>query len=144
MIRVGVDLGERFVGLAIHDDPELPARPRGAVDLKGARDAVTAVAAALKEMNAEQAVVGLPLNLDGREGPKAKAARRFADALSKRCKLPVVLWDERLTTAQAQRNRVERGARGRQGIDAEAAAILLQSYVDAQSGGGGWPSDDDP
>jgi RNase H-fold protein (predicted Holliday junction resolvase) len=54
----------------------------------------------------------------------------------------VVLWDERLTTMQAERTRRERGVKGRVGIDAEAAAILLQSYVDARRGGSGWTDED--
>ena len=75
-------------------------------------------------------IVGLPLNLDGTDGPAAKGARRVAKALQRRVAVPVVLWDERLTTMQAERTRRERGVKGRAGIDAEAAAILLQSYVE--------------
>lgn len=131
MIRIGIDLGERFVGLAMHDEPEVPAKPCGAVDLKKLTDIVGAVVTAVKALGAQELIVGLPLNLDGRPGPKAKNAKRFAKALRDRSGLSVVLWDERLTTVQAQRNRAARGAKGREGIDAEAAAILLQSYIDA-------------
>ncbi len=143
MRRLGVDLGARYIGLAWNDDPEVPARPMDTLDLRAPGvTAVDALAKIAAREGAEELVVGLALQMDGRESASSRGARKVADALGRRTGLPVVLWDERLTTAQAQRARVARGTRGRgEGagrIDAEAAAILLQAYVDAQRGGSGW------
>lgn len=142
--RLGIDLGARFVGVAFHAEDEVPARPEATVDVKAVPSVIRALAELAASLAAEEIVVGLPLHLDGREGTAAKNARAVAASLGRRTGLPVVLWDERLTTTQAQRSRVARGTKGRAGIDAEAAAILLQSYVDAQRGGSGWLDRDDP
>lgn len=143
MKRLGVDLGGRRVGLAWNDDPDVPARPLGTAAVRDEAGAVEAVALAAAREGAEELVVGLPLRLDGRDGTASRAARRVARALEARTGLVVTLWDERLTTAEAQRRRVSQGRKGREGIDAEAAAIILQSYVDAQRGGTGWQRDPD-
>jgi putative Holliday junction resolvase len=142
--RMGIDLGARFVGVAFHAEEEVPARPEATVDVKAVPSVIRAIAALAASLAVEEIVVGLPLNMNGTDGPAAKNARRTATALRRRVGLPVHLWDERLTTTQAQRSRTARGTKGREGIDAEAAAILLQSYVDARRGGSGWLDRDDP
>jgi len=142
-VRLGVDLGARRIGLALHDDPDLDARPLGTLDLRGVKDPVGALTERAIAVGATEIIVGLPLNMDGTDGPSARSARKVAAALRKRSGLAVRLWDERLTTTQAQRARVARGVKGREGIDAEAAAILLQAYVDAARGGSGWQASDD-
>ena len=80
--------------------------------------------------------------MDGSEGPAARGARAVVKSLRAKVSAPIVLWDERLTTTQAQRSRIARGVKGRAGIDAEAATLLLQSYVDTKRGGSGWDPDD--
>lgn len=142
--RMGVDLGSRFVGVAFHAEDEVPARPEATVDVKAVPSVIRALAALARDLEIEEIVVGLPLHLDGREGLAARNARAVAASLGRRTGLPVALWDERLTTVEAQRSRIARGTKGRVGIDAEAAALLLQSYVDAQRGGSGWLDRDDP
>jgi putative Holliday junction resolvase len=125
---IGVDLGEKRVGLAVFDDPELPARPLDTVEVTP-DTAVKRVAARVLAERATQLVVGLPLRLDGREGGAARNARRFAHALAKATRLPVDLQDERLTTAQAHGHRIAAGQKSRAGIDARAAAILLETWA---------------
>lgn len=142
MKRLGIDLGARRVGVSVHDDDEVPARPLTTVEVTDLASLLAGVEAVVARERPEELVVGLPLNMDGSEGPAARGARRLAAALRKRVGLPVALWDERLTTTQAQRSRVARGAKGRAGIDAEAATILLQSYVDTKRGGSGWDPDE--
>ncbi len=139
--RLALDLGARRIGVSLHDDPDVPARPHATLDVTPGASPVAALAALIAREAPDEVVVGLPLNMDGSEGPAARGARRVAEALRARVKPPVVLWDERLTTTQAQRARVARGTKGRAGIDAEAATILLQSYVDARRGGSGWDPD---
>lgn len=131
MKLIGVDLGERHVGLALLDDPELSARPLDTVEVTP-ETALKRVAARIVAEGATQVVVGLPLRLDGSEGSSSRNARRFAQALAKATKLPVDLQDERLTTVQAHANRVAAGQKGRAGIDARAAAILLDTWAAAK------------
>jgi putative Holliday junction resolvase len=131
MKLIGVDLGERHVGIALLDDPELSARPLDTVEVTP-ETAVKRVAARVLAESPTQLVVGLPLRLDGSEGSASRNARRFAEALAKATKLPVALQDERLTTAQAHVHRIAAGQKGRAGIDARAAAILLDTWAAAK------------
>jgi putative Holliday junction resolvase len=126
---LGIDLGERHVGVAVWDDPDLPARPLATLTVTAA-NVVESIAALAQREGADQLVVGLPLRLDGREGTASRSARRVAKQLAARTRKPVALQDERLTTAEAHAHRKLAGARGREGVDARAAAILLQTYVD--------------
>src|SRR5690606_20636669 len=88
------------------------------------------------ERGAKRLVVGLPLNMDDTEGPRAEKTRRFAERLAERFPLPVVLWDERLTTWEAERILREAKARRQKRkdwVDAIAAQLLLQSYIDEEA-----------
>lgn len=131
---LGVDLGERRVGVAIWDDPDLPARPLETLTVTP-DSVVSRIAEVAARERATELVVGLPLRLDGREGAAARRARRVAEALARVTGLPVSLQDERLTTAQAHVHRALAGVkerRGREAIDARAAAIVLQTFVDGR------------
>lgn len=129
---LGIDLGERHVGLAIWDDPELPARALSTLEVTPGT-MVTRIAEAAKAQGATALVVGLPLRLDGREGHASRRARKVASELARVTGLSVALQDERLTTVQAHAERIAAGVKGRAGIDARAAAILLQTFVDRQN-----------
>jgi putative Holliday junction resolvase len=137
---LGFDLGERHMGVALWDDPDLPARPLETVTVTPAKTIDTIVAVIERE-KADEIVIGLPLRLDGRDGLASRNARRVAKAISARVKIPVHLEDERLTTSQAHTHRVMAGKKGREGIDARAAAILLQTFVDRRSAA--WRRDED-
>jgi putative holliday junction resolvase len=141
--RLGVDLGARRIGVASHAEEGVPARPLETLTPSEPSQAVNAVAAVVLREAAEEVVVGLPLNMDGSEGMKARAARSFAALLGRKARVPVILWDERLSTVQAQRARAASGRKGREGIDAEVAAILLQAYIDSKAGAGAWLDDPD-
>ncbi len=131
MRLLGVDLGERWIGVAATDDTGVLAAPVETIDLK--RRPLADVAGIAAERSVAGIVVGLPRTLAGDEGFQAKRARDQAAELQGETDIPVVFWDERLTTAMAEqiskRSR-RRRARATQ-PDAVAAAILLQSYVDA-------------
>ena len=136
---LGIDLGERRIGLAISDEEGRFAFPAGfheRRDLPGDLEALRSVAAS---RGAVRIVVGLPLLLDGREGTGARAAREFADALRRATSLPVELVDERLTTREAERALAEAPRKTRRGrkqvIDAMAATLLLRGWLDSQSRG---------
>ena len=130
---MGLDVGERRVGVAIADELGLISSPltvvqRRAGDLAELRDLAIA-------KGVDRLVVGLPTGLSGREGPQATVVRRFADALGAAVgpEIPVVFWDERLTTTVAERTLRQSGRRQRQkgDVDAVAAAVILQGYLDA-------------
>lgn len=130
---IGLDVGERRIGVAVSDELGLIASPVESVDLK--RDGIEALHALINQYDPERIIVGLPTGLSGREGPQAASVRAFARELEATSGRKVTLWDERLTTAIAERSLIETGhrrQRRKERIDAVAAALILQSYLDAQ------------
>jgi putative Holliday junction resolvase len=134
---IGVDLGSKTIGLAISDVERRLASPLKTL-VRGAfakdADALTAI---LSEFAIAGIVLGLPLGLDGRDNPRAQSTRAFARNLSTRAGLPIVLWDERFSTAVVTRsliaNDVSR-ARRAQIVDKMAAAYILQGALDRLGG----------
>lgn len=135
MRYLGIDPGLKRVGLSLSDvDGEL-ASPHRTLQRKDDISLVDAICAEARTLEVQQVVMGLPLRMTGDEGPEAKRARRLAKLLQNRLGLPVVLWDERLTTAAAERELRGVGMRGDKKkalLDQAAATLLLQSYLDAQ------------
>jgi putative Holliday junction resolvase len=130
---LGLDLGTRTIGIAISDVTRLVASPLETIR----RTRFSTDAAALLRLAEADAiagfVLGLPINLDGSEGPRVQATRAFARNLNGLSPLPILLWDERLTTAQAERTLLEADASRRRRtevIDKLAAAIILQGALD--------------
>ncbi|MBU6444935.1 MAG: Holliday junction resolvase RuvX [Alphaproteobacteria bacterium] len=131
---IGLDLGEKTIGVAVSDTLRTIATPR--VTLK--RGKFAADAAALEKLIAEETigglVIGLPLNMDGSSSPSAQSARAFARNFAARSGLPILMWDERLSTAAVTRTLLEADAsRKRRGevVDKMAAAYILQGALDA-------------
>lgn len=140
---LGVDFGERRIGLALSDPEGRMAVPLTTVERHTDRRAVAEIADLARRHGATVLVVGEPRRLDGRAGDAAGRARRFAAKLETRAGLPVVLVDEALTSVEAERRLAESGAgaeQRRQRVDAVAAQILLQEALDrglvAAAGGG--------
>lgn len=135
---LGVDLGSRRIGVAVSDPGGVLASPVTVLTRRGDRGADhRAIADLVREWAAERVVVGLPLSLDGSMGPAARAADEEARALAGVVDVPVDVVDERLTTVTADRALREaaprRGARARRAVvDAAAAAVLLQSWLDGR------------
>jgi putative Holliday junction resolvase len=131
---MGLDVGERRVGVAVSDELGAIATPLATVE-RGPRD-VTEISDLVREWSVSRLVVGLPTGLSGREGPQAALVRSFAVTLEEALPptVELVFWDERLTTAIAERSLIAAGTRRqrrKEQIDAVAAAVLLQSYLDA-------------
>jgi putative Holliday junction resolvase len=136
MRYLGVDLGRARIGLALADDVLRAARAHATVSRPSDAAALRTIGEVARDYEVQKAVVGLPLNMDGSEGPAARAARAFAGKLGEALGVPVALHDERLSTFEASTRLRERGldARRQKGeIDAEAAAVILQGWLD---GGG--------
>lgn len=139
MVRLGVDLGGRRVGLAICDAEERIASPLGVLRLAREDDAAGEVARAAALHGAGEVVLGLPLSMDGRKGPKAREAEAVAGAL-RQAGLRVALFDERLSTAEAERALRAAGLRRRRRrdlVDALAAQRVLAAYLDSRGVAGG-------
>jgi putative Holliday junction resolvase len=135
MRTLGIDHGEKRVGLAISDEDGQFAQPRSTLARKNPDELLRTIAGIVKDEHVEEIVVGLPLHLDGSVGASARRAQRFADRLKALTELPVIMWDERMTTALAERALDEAGVKRRNQkdkIDRVAAAILLQSYLDSK------------
>lgn len=141
---LGVDYGSRRLGFAVSDEDGLLALPVCVVPVKSDRQALAETERLCREKLAGRIVVGLPLNMNGSRGPAAQQAERFAEALRQRMIMPVELWDERLSSAQAER--ILLGAdvsrrRRREAVDKLAAQIVLQSYLDAKAPRTGLPDE---
>jgi putative Holliday junction resolvase len=130
---LGLDIGGRRIGIAVSDELGTIASPLEALDrsprgIERLRELVAAY-------DPRALVVGLPTGLSGREGVQAAEVRAFAEELAALVQRPVIYWDERLTTAIAERALVASGARRarrKRLVDAVAAAVMLQSYLDWQ------------
>ena len=136
---LGIDLGEARIGLAISDELGMLAHPLETVTVKEIPDPVAHIAAIVARDKIGMIVLGLPRNMDGSYGPAAEKTRVFAEKLRVACACELKLWDERLTTAQAQRALLEAGYRRdrrKERVDQTAAALLLQSYLDSRDSGG--------
>ena len=132
---LGIDLGDARIGLAVSDPLGLTAQPLGYVAGGGRAASVARIAAAVRANEAVAVVIGHPRLMSGASGDRAVAAEAFAAALGKVVDVPVLLWDERLTTVAAQRTLVEGGVRRRRRrevVDAIAAALILQGWLDRQ------------
>jgi len=129
---LAVDWGERRIGLAVSDALGILATGLPTLEIRGEAEAVAKVADTIREVEADSVVVGLPLTLAGGRGEAARAAERFADALRRETSVQVALYDERLTSALAERRMHERGekSRRRKGrVDQGAAVALLESWL---------------
>ncbi len=130
---LGVDYGEATIGLAVSDDTGLIAQGLSALRRRRGGADLEAIAALARERGVGAIVVGHPKNMDGSIGPSAQAAEAFARALGDRTGLPVHLWDERLSTRQAERAMIQAGvrrARRRAALDVAAAILILQGFLD--------------
>lgn len=133
MTRIlGLDPGERRVGVALSDPTGTIASPHSVIDRRSVKLA-DAVRALCEEHGVERIVVGLPTGLSGVEGPSAKAARTVGTAVAEATGLPVEYQDERFSTVTAEAALLEGGvrrAKRRDVRDKVAAAVILQSYLD--------------
>lgn len=129
---LGLDLGERRIGVAVSDDLGIIASPLRIIDLK--RQSLSDVASLASELGVDGIIVGLPRGMRGDEGYQARETRAMAAEIEESIEVPIIFWDERLTSAIADRVLASHGrsAKNRRvERDAIAAAVMLQSYLDA-------------
>jgi len=131
--HLGLDVGDRRIGLALSDETATLASPLATLLRVGPRKDAAAVAELARRHEVREVVVGLPLNMDGTRGPQARKVLAFAEALRRRLGVPVVAWDERLTTVEAHERLREAGRGWRERkrvVDQAAAVVILQEYLD--------------
>lgn len=131
---IGIDLGDARVGVAASDDLGMLAHPLETIPTKST-NALERVLALAGERSAATIVVGMPRNMNGSLGPAAEKAKAFIEELKRATSIPVVAWDERLSTVSAQRALQEAGRNAKKQravIDQVAAQIILQSWLDSQ------------
>lgn len=135
MRAAAIDLGTTRIGIAVSDELGLLAHPRPYLNAASSGQVVEKLAALAEQEGIEVFVIGLPQTLDGREGPLSRRARHVAAQLKRRTARRVVLIDERLSTVQAHAQLQTLGFDAKQRktrVDSVAAAILLQTFLDAQ------------
>ena len=133
---LGLDYGSKRVGVALSDELQMIAQPLEFILAKPFDEFLKRLKELLTSQNVETIVVGMPRNMNGTYGPAAESAKSFANKIGAEVSQPIRTWDERLTSVEANRiliaGNVRRGKR-KEKLDKMAAAILLQSFLDAQS-----------
>ena len=134
---MGLDYGTKTVGVALSDSLLITAQPLETIERKSAnklRQTLARIEQIIDENEVSLIVLGYPKNMNNTDGERAEATKRFQEDLERRTGLEVMLWDERLTTVEAERILIESSVRRenrKDVIDKMAAAIILQSYLDA-------------
>jgi putative Holliday junction resolvase len=135
---LALDVGDKRIGVAISDPTQSLARSLGVIERASCQEDFAAIAGLVGQYEVETVVVGYPRSLDGTTGQQAQKVEQFVAGLAKVLTVPVLLRDERLSTVSAQRLMREAGLRGkkmRERLDAAAAAVILQDYLDSQDKG---------
>lgn len=133
MRYLGLDVGDRHIGVALSDETATLASGLQNIERRGPRQDVQAVAALVRQHDVKEIVVGLPRRLDGTVGPQAEKVLAFMESVRGRVRVPVVPWDERFTSVVANRAMIEGGVsrRGRKAlVDKVSAILILQNYLD--------------
>jgi putative holliday junction resolvase len=134
---MGLDVGQKTIGVAISDALLLTAQSRPTLRRKDLKSDLEALRRLAAENEVHEIVVGQPLHMDGKESPQSQKVARFAEELHKELGLPVVFWDERLTSFEAEQHLEQLGLNWRQRrehVDKIAAMIILQNYLDSRTG----------
>lgn len=127
---MALDLGTKRVGLAVSDELRLTVRPVAILDRRSWKHLLSEVTEQIERLEVAGLVVGLPLNMDGSEGPAAAEVRRLAENFRRSLSVPVYIQDERLTTEEAKSRA---GTKTETFVDARAAAVILEDFLSAQS-----------
>lgn len=135
---IGLDYGTKTVGVAVSDELMLTAQPYETIERKSPgklRQTLAEIERIITEYNCGRIVLGYPKKMNNTEGERVRATEEFKESLERRTGLEVILWDERLTTVEAERILMESGVRRenrKQYIDKMAAAVILQNYLDRE------------
>lgn len=132
---LGLDIGSKRIGVSLSDESGTIAQGKEVILRKSNLEVFSRIGELVSEYNVGRIVAGFPVNMDGSEGKKAQEVKSFTEKLKKEVRVPIILWDERLSTAEAQGVLLEadvtRGKR-KKVIDKLAAQLILQSYLDSR------------
>lgn len=140
---MALDIGDRTIGVACSDEGLILASPVETIQRRGKKADSIRVDTLVKERGVSRVIAGLPLTLRGDAGPQSVKVKEFVETLRRRLKVPVEMWDERLTTREAERILVGADmsrARRKQVIDQMAAVLILQTFLDARAHASSKPS----
>ena len=132
---MGIDFGDARTGIAVSDEMNILVGDAWTLSQRSPELVAEAIAAEAARRGVQRLVLGLPKNMDGSEGPRAEKARAFAELLRQRCDLPLVFWDERRSSIEAHNILHAVGKKEkkhRATVDAVAASLLLESYLDSR------------
>ncbi|MFQ5612107.1 MAG: Holliday junction resolvase RuvX [Anaerolineae bacterium] len=131
---VALDVGEKRIGLAVSDPSGRLASPHGVLRRQSKQEDFARLDRILRELGAELVVVGLPYSLSGHEliGPQARRVLRYAEALAETIDVPITFFDESYSTVEAEERLRQAGRKHKAPIDAAAAAVILQNFLDSQ------------
>lgn len=127
---LALDVGERRIGIAVSDPSGTLATPHSVIRRRSKTEDFASLIRLVAELGVERVVIGLPLAADGQPGHQARRIARYARALANRLEVPVELYDETLSTVTAEALLAQTGGKGRTPLDAAAAAVILQDYLD--------------
>lgn len=130
---LGLDLGTRWIGLALSDTSLMIATPFQTLEKDGFKKVAKVLVRIIKEHHIVALVIGLPKNMNGSEGPQSQSTRQFAENLKNFYPIPIIFWDERLTSVEAERRMLEDDVSRQKRvahIDQVAASIILQSFLE--------------
>lgn len=133
---LGLDYGDRKIGVAVSDAFGWTAQGVEVIDRKRTKDVDARIVELIRELEVTEIVIGLPKNMNGSVGPRGQLSMEFAESLKESVQLPVHLWDERLTTVSAERTLIEADVSRKKRklvVDKMAASLILQNYLDAKS-----------
>ena len=134
---MGLDIGDKTIGIAISDELLLTAQSRPTLRRKSMKSDLDALRRVAVENDVQEIVVGQPLHMDGKPSAQSVKVERFSEELRKAVNLPIVFWDERLTSFEAEQHLEQMGMnwrKRRKQVDKIAAMIILQNYLDSRTG----------
>jgi len=133
---MGLDVGDKTIGVAVSDELLLTAQARPTIHRKNLKSDLEALRQIVAENDVQQIVVGQPLHMNGKPSAQSVKVERFTEELRKVVDLPIVFWDERLTSFEAEQHLEQMGMnwrRRRRHVDKIAAMIILQNYLDSRT-----------
>ncbi|TDX46780.1 Holliday junction resolvase RuvX [Orenia marismortui] len=133
---MGLDVGDKRTGVAVSDALGWTAQGKEVIQTKSLGEDIAYIESLIEKHDVEKIVVGLPKNMDGSLGPRAKKVLNFVEELKNKIDLPVITWDERLSTVSAERTLINADLsrkKRKKVIDKMAAVIILQNYLDSIS-----------
>jgi putative holliday junction resolvase len=133
---MGLDLGEKTIGIAISDIMGITAQAKGVIRRKNLDEDLEELKSYISKYQIERIIMGLPVNMNGTSGERVIKTEEFANTLKKKFKMPILFWDERLSTIAAERILIDADisrSKRKKVIDKLAASIILQAYLDFEN-----------